>query len=97
MDKKEFDQSWFCIHQNLDESKVYPKKFRNYTRGIQFEAQVLKLFEDISVIYSHSPFIPCCVIPEKRSWSFYNDFPKEWNLEIKLFHTLNEVSIFFVF
>lgn len=46
--QKEFEHAWFCVHNKIDENKVSPKKFTNFTRGIQFEEQAVKLFEEIS-------------------------------------------------
>ena len=45
---KEFSQAWFCIHNKVDERKVAPKKFKNFSRGIEFEGRALQLLEDLS-------------------------------------------------
>lgn len=45
---KEFTQAWFCIHNKVDERKVAPKKFKNFSRGIEFEGRAIQLFEDLS-------------------------------------------------
>lgn len=42
---KQFDQAWFCIHNKLDENTIAPKKFKNYTRGVEFEGKAIELFE----------------------------------------------------
>ena len=44
----QFSQSWFCIHNHLDESKVAPKKFKNFTRGKEFEGKAIELFEEMT-------------------------------------------------
>ena len=45
---KEFSQAWFCIYNKVDERKVAPKKFKTFSRGIEFEGRALQLFEDLS-------------------------------------------------
>lgn len=47
---KEFNQAWFCIHNKVDERKVTPQKFKNFSRGIHFEEKAIQLFEDLSGI-----------------------------------------------
>lgn len=46
---KEFNPDWLCIHNNVDERKVAPKKFKNFSWGIKFEGRAIKLFEDLCV------------------------------------------------
>ena len=46
--QKEFNQAWVCIHNKVDERKVAPKKFKNFSRGIEFEGRAIQLFEDLS-------------------------------------------------
>jgi len=51
---KQFDQAWFCIHNKLDENKVAPKKFKNYTRGVEFEGKAIELFEKTTgILFVH--------------------------------------------
>ena len=45
---KGLNQAWFCIHNKVDERKVAPKKFKNFSRGIHFEERAIQLFEDLS-------------------------------------------------
>ena len=46
--QKEFDSSWFCIHNKLDESLHKPKKFKNFERGKIYERAALDSFTKIS-------------------------------------------------
>ena len=55
--QKEFEHAWFCIHNNVDESKAAPKRFKNFSRGTQFGERAVKLFEDISGVLT--VLFPC--------------------------------------
>ena len=46
--QKEFDSSWFCIHNKLDESLHKPKKFKNFERGKNYERTALDNFTKVS-------------------------------------------------
>ena len=46
--QKEFDSSWFCVRNKLNESTYRPKKFRNFERGKMFEAAALDNFSKVS-------------------------------------------------
>ena len=46
--QKEFDTSWFCVHNKLDESTFAPKKFRNFHRGKVYEAAALENFSKMT-------------------------------------------------
>ncbi|KAL9959757.1 hypothetical protein ACROYT_G033112 [Oculina patagonica] len=52
---KEFDSSWFCIHNKLDESLHKPKKFKNFERGKTYERAALDSFSKVSGI----PILNC--------------------------------------
>jgi len=45
---KEFDGSWFCIHNRLDESLHKPKNFKNFERGKAYERAALDSFTKAS-------------------------------------------------
>lgn len=45
---KEFDSSWFCILNKIDESKCRPKRYRNFKRGNYYEKEALEHFQKLS-------------------------------------------------
>jgi len=45
---KEYESSWFCIKNNLNESTFKPKKFRNFQRGKIYEKAALENFSKLS-------------------------------------------------
>lgn len=60
---KQFNQAWFCIHNKLDENKDAPKKFKNYTRGVEFEGKAIELFEEMTgMLFVHDSEIKCKII-----------------------------------
>ena len=46
--QKEIEHASICIHNNVDESKAAPERFKNFSPETQFGECVVKLFEDIS-------------------------------------------------
>ena len=49
---KEFDSSWFCIHNKVDECICRPKKIKNFQRGNSYEKEALQSFSELSGDYS---------------------------------------------
>ena len=45
---KEFDASWFCIKNRLDESTYRPKKLKNFEWGQMYEKAALDNFSKVS-------------------------------------------------
>ena len=45
---KEFDSSWFCIRNKVDERNCRPKKFKNFQRGNSYEKEALQTFSKLT-------------------------------------------------
>ena len=52
---KEFDSSWFCIHNKVDERICRPKKFKNFQRGNSYEKEALQSFSELTGKLNYSP------------------------------------------